>query len=86
MLNESFLMTADGMTMVWCGWKQGFKEMDRVYGPDLMLRVFARGVGHGVRHFFYGGKEGVAETLKSKLEEKLPGVQITGTYCPPFRV
>lgn len=84
-LNESFLTTPDGMPMVWCGWKAGFKDMDRVYGPDLMLRVFERSVEHGIRHFFYGGKEGVAETLKAKLEAKFPGVQITGTWCPPFR-
>ncbi|HEX2749078.1 MAG TPA: WecB/TagA/CpsF family glycosyltransferase [Verrucomicrobiales bacterium] len=84
-LNESFLTTPDGMPMVWCGWKQGFKQMDRVYGPDLMLRIFERSVEHGIRHFFYGGKEGVADMLKAKLEARFPGVQITGTYCPPFR-
>ncbi len=84
-LNESLLTTPDGMPMVWCGWKAGHKDMDRVYGPDLMLRIFERSVAHGIRHFLYGGKEGVADTLKAKLEEKFPGVQITGTYCPPFR-
>ncbi len=84
-LNESFLTTPDGMPMVWCGWKAGHKSMDRVYGPDLMLKIFERSVEHGIRHFFYGGKEGVADTLKSKLEERFLGVQIVGAYCPPFR-
>ncbi len=84
-LNESFLTTPDGMPMVWCGWKAGFKQMDRVYGPDLMLQIFARSAELGIRHFFYGGREGVADMLKTKLEARYPGVTITGTYCPPFR-
>ncbi|RYD30390.1 MAG: glycosyltransferase, partial [Verrucomicrobiaceae bacterium] len=84
-LNQSFLTTPDGMPMVWCGWKEGRKEMDRVYGPDLMLQVFEEGVERGVRHFFYGGCEGVADLLKQKLEERFPGVIITGCYTPPFR-
>jgi N-acetylglucosaminyldiphosphoundecaprenol N-acetyl-beta-D-mannosaminyltransferase len=84
-LKESFLTTPDGMPMVWCGWKAGHKNMDRVYGPDLMLRIFERSAEHGIRHFFYGGKEGVAEALKVRLQARFPGVQITGTYCPPFR-
>jgi len=84
-LNNSFLTTPDGMPMVWCGWKDGYKEMDRVYGPDLMLQVLEEGVASGVKHYFYGGQEGVAEKLKSKLEEKFPGLKIAGCYCPPFR-
>src|SRR5580765_2473284 len=38
-LNHSFLNTPDGMPMVWMGKCQGFRQMGRVYGPDLMLRV-----------------------------------------------
>ena len=36
---SSFLTTPDGMPMVWMGRWQGFRDMARVYGPDLMLRV-----------------------------------------------
>ena len=38
-LNGSFLNTPDGMPMVWAGKLAGHSEMDRVYGPDLMLMV-----------------------------------------------
>src|SRR6476660_7668385 len=38
-LNEAFLNTPDGMPMVWMGRLQGYHDMRRVYGPDLMLRV-----------------------------------------------
>jgi N-acetylglucosaminyldiphosphoundecaprenol N-acetyl-beta-D-mannosaminyltransferase len=83
--NEAFLCTPDGMPGVWIGRATGFKEMDRVYGPDLMLALMQATQNLPVRHFFYGGAEGVADDLKSKMEERFPGVQIVGTYCPPFR-
>lgn len=84
-LNQSFLTTPDGMPMVWCGWKEGRKQMDRVYGPDLMLQVFQEGVASGIRHYFYGGREGVADQLKERMETRFAGVKIVGCYCPPFR-
>ena len=84
-LNGAFLNTPDGMPMVWMGKLTGFREIDRVYGPDLMLKVFQWSQSSGCRHFFYGGAPGVAEELKSRLEARFPGVSIVGTYCPPFR-
>lgn len=84
-LNGSFLTTPDGMPMVWCGWKEGHRSMDRVYGPDLMLQVIEEGVPRKVRHFLFGGKDGVAEGLKAKMEARFPGVIFTGCQTPPFR-
>src|ERR1700690_4464382 len=40
-LNQAFLCTPDGMPMVWMGRWRGAREMQRVYGPDLMLEVCA---------------------------------------------
>jgi len=84
-LNRSFLNTPDGMPMVWIGRLNGRREMDRVYGPDLMLLVCEFTRDQGYSHFFYGGGEGVAEDLRRRLEAKFPGIKITGTYTPPFR-
>ena len=33
--------------------------------------------------FILGGKDGVAEQAKQKLEEKHPGIKVVGTYAPP---
>ena len=83
-LNRAFLNTPDGMPMVWMGKLRGIREMGRVYGPDLMLRLFELSQSRGFTHFFYGGGPGVAEELKSKLETRFPGVRIVGTFTPPF--
>jgi N-acetylglucosaminyldiphosphoundecaprenol N-acetyl-beta-D-mannosaminyltransferase len=84
-LNNAFLCTPDGMPTVWMGKLSGHQKMSRVYGPDLMLAVMEATRDKPVRHFFYGGQEGVADDLKIKLEQRFPGVSITGTFCPPFR-
>ena len=84
-INESLLTTPDGMPTVWVGRAQGHKRMRRVYGPDLMLEVCAASVEKGYRHFFYGGNVGVAEQLADTLAERFPGINIAGTYTPPFR-
>jgi N-acetylglucosaminyldiphosphoundecaprenol N-acetyl-beta-D-mannosaminyltransferase len=82
---ESFLNLPDGMPTVWVGRSQGFINMDRVAGPDLMLEVFRNRRFASCSHFFYGGKPGVAEELASNLKRRFPWVRIAGTYTPPFR-
>ena len=84
-LNGAFLNVPDGMPMSWMGWLQGFQTMDRVYGPDLMLAISRESVGCGLTHFYYGGGEGVADVLKEKMEQRFPGLQVVGTFTPPYR-
>ncbi len=83
--NRAMLVTPDGMPMVWMGRLQGKPEIERVYGPDLMLNLCHHSVAHGFKHFLYGGVPGVAEELRSNLEQRFPGLRVVGTYCPPFR-
>ncbi len=80
-LNESWLTTPDGMPLVWLG-PHG---VERVYGPDLMLAVCDAGRARGLRHYFYGGAPNVAEALRESLGRRFPGLQVTGTYTPPYR-
>ena len=83
--NHSFLTTPDGMPLVWLGRAHGHRETTRVYGPDLMLAVCDAGRTRGLTHYFYGGNEGVAGQLREKLTARFPGLQVVGTFTPPFR-
>jgi len=83
--NEAGMVTPDGMPMVWMNKLAGNSHVSRVYGPDFMLAVSDVSAKKGYKHFYYGGKEGVADTLKAKLTEQFPGLQVVGVYCPPFR-
>ena len=80
-LNRSWLTTPDGMPLVWLG----PRGVERVYGPDLMMAVCEAGIARGLRHYFYGGGTGVAETLRQRLCERLPGLLVAGTFTPPYR-
>jgi N-acetylglucosaminyldiphosphoundecaprenol N-acetyl-beta-D-mannosaminyltransferase len=84
-LNHALLNTPDGMPIVWIGRNAGFREMDRVYGPDLLLEVCAASETAGWRHFFYGGGPGTAESLAAILQTRFPRLKIVGTHTPPFR-
>lgn len=82
--HQAAMVTPDGMPLVWLGRKAGF-DVSRTCGPDLMERVLANSPMTGLKHFFYGGKPGVAEQLKSAFERRYPGLDVVRTDTPPFR-
>lgn len=84
-LNGAFLNTCDGMPLAWEGRRAVGGWVDRVYGPDLMLRIMEATQDGRFTHYFYGGAPGVAEALQATMEKRFPGVRIVGTHCPPFR-
>jgi N-acetylglucosaminyldiphosphoundecaprenol N-acetyl-beta-D-mannosaminyltransferase len=83
-LNHAAINAPDGMPMTWVGRLQGFSGMDRVFGPDFMTAMCRLAVERGYRNFFYGGKPGVAQLLGETLQRRFPGLQVVGTYTPPF--
>ena len=66
------MMVPDGTPTVWVGQWQGFRGMQRVAGPDLMLEIFSRPEFADYSHFLYGGKEGIAEELQQILSRRFP--------------
>lgn len=84
-LNQAGLVTPDGMPLVWVSRLRNRRSVSRVYGPDLMAAVCTMSVSRGYRHFLYGGAAGVPERLADELRRKFPGIQIVGSYSPPFR-
>jgi N-acetylglucosaminyldiphosphoundecaprenol N-acetyl-beta-D-mannosaminyltransferase len=83
--NRAFMVTPDGMPLVWALKHAGHTDSDRVYGPDLMLSVFEAGSARGSRHFLYGATTDTLQQLQSRLEAKFPDARIVGSYAPPFR-
>ncbi len=74
----------DGMGVIIGARLQG-KNVKRFNGPTLMLKSCEYGVQRNWRHFFCGGKEGVADLLSEKLKQQFPDMITAGTFCPPFR-
>lgn len=84
-LANADIVAADGAPVAWTARMRFGPGIARVCGPDLMLELCARSSVTGWRHYFYGGAEGVAETLASELQRRYPGLEVAGTACPPFR-
>lgn len=84
-LDESAFAVADGMPLVRIARWSGFPQAERARGTDVMWRILERTRDAGIGHFFYGGREGVADALAARLAEALPGIRVAGTDGPPFR-
>lgn len=84
-LNGAEFNVPDGMPVVFSSRLQGFSDAERAFGPDLMLHILRDSAELGVGHFFYGGREGVAEELGEALRALIPTLKVSGSYCPPFR-
>ncbi|MBY0391935.1 MAG: WecB/TagA/CpsF family glycosyltransferase, partial [Novosphingobium sp.] len=80
---DAAMITPDGTPIALIGKLRGL-PVRRTCGPDLIDEVMRRSPESGVRHFLYGGKPGVADKLADVFRARYPGVQIVGTYCPPF--
>lgn len=82
--NAAGMVTPDGMPLVWFCRAIGFKDVTRVYGPDLMCAVLADEALQRRRHFLLGGAPGVADDLARSLGARFPGFNVVGTYAPPL--
>ena len=85
-LLSSSLNVPDGQPLVWALNALGRSLRDRVYGPELMARAFARARSNGQRFYLYGGRDHDALVqLGMNLRSRFPGANIVGGYAPPFR-
>jgi N-acetylglucosaminyldiphosphoundecaprenol N-acetyl-beta-D-mannosaminyltransferase len=83
--DEAGLVTPDGVPLVWLGRLQGARQIERVYGPDLMAEAFARSEHTGWRHFLFGASPETLARLESRLSARFPHANIVGSHSPPFR-
>lgn len=82
--NETYLNLPDGMPGVWVGKLKGAKNIDRCYGPDVFKFFIENSVDKGFKHYFTGGKEGVAIQLRKYCKDVLGNDNIVGVHSPPF--
>lgn len=84
-LNAADICTADGIGVVYGSKILGDAVPERVPGFDLACALLERisKIGDGV--FLFGAKPGVAEIAKQKLEEKYPGIVVSGTHDGYFK-
>lgn len=83
--NGSAFTFPDGSPIAKVQIRQGFSNAKRVAGPDFMDAMFRFTQNTGIRHYFYGSTQETLDLLTQNLQKQYPGLQIAGTYSPPFR-
>lgn len=78
------LSVVDGHPLLWIAkwYKKPIKE--KICGSDLMPHLCKIAAGKGYKVFLLGAAEGIAAKAADILREQNPGLNIVGTYSPPF--
>lgn len=85
-LNQLDLLVPDGQPVRWgLNLLHGTDLQDRVYGPQLTLRVCEAAAEQGLPIFLFGGKQETLDRLAAKLCERYPKLQIAGKQASLFR-
>ncbi|EHM01328.1 glycosyltransferase, WecB/TagA/CpsF family [Acetobacteraceae bacterium AT-5844] len=85
-LNALDLVVPDGQPVRWALnllFKAGLS--DRVYGPELTLRVCRMAAAEGLPVAFYGSRQEVLDDLRTKLLQRIPGLNIVTMVPSRFR-
>jgi N-acetylglucosaminyldiphosphoundecaprenol N-acetyl-beta-D-mannosaminyltransferase len=85
-LNHLDLVVPDGQPVRWAlNALHGARLPDRVYGPNLMLRVCAEAADQHLPVFFYGSTTAVLDRLTRNVEARFPRLEIAGARSSAFR-
>jgi exopolysaccharide biosynthesis WecB/TagA/CpsF family protein len=85
-VNAFDMITPDGQPVRWAlNLLYGAGLRDRVYGPELMLRLCRGAARRGVPIYLYGCTPEVIERLQANLGNWFPRLVIAGAEAPPFR-
>jgi N-acetylglucosaminyldiphosphoundecaprenol N-acetyl-beta-D-mannosaminyltransferase len=85
MVNAADLVVPDGVPLVWMMRRLGFPQQERVYGPDLTLRILEAAAQEGIPVGFYGSTPQTLERLLENLRRRFPALQVAYRCSPPFR-
>lgn len=81
---EADLILTDGKPLIWIARWYGTPIKEKISGSDLFPRLCELAAGKGYRMFFLGAAEGVAAKAAANLSRRFAGLNVAGTYSPPF--
>lgn len=83
-VDDADMVLVDGKPLVWISKLHGRPLKAKISGSDLVPLLCEISAKKGYSIFIIGGKDGIAAQARQRLEQKLPGIRIAGTYAPPF--
>ena len=82
--DDASLSLVDGKPLVWLARAMNRPLPAKISGSDLMRPLVARAAAEGLRCFFLGGQEGIAQKAADILVAENPGLIVAGCHSPPF--
>lgn len=82
--DQADMVLVDGKPLIWISKLHKRPVKAKISGSDLVPKLCEKADGKGYTIFIIGGKDGIAEQAKRKLEKQLSGIKIVGTYAPPY--
>lgn len=82
--NDADMVLVDGKPLIWISKMHKKPVKAKISGSDLVPLLCKDAAEKGHTIFIIGGKDGIADKAKARLEKKYPGIKIVGTYAPPF--
>lgn len=83
-VDDADMVLVDGKPLVWISKLHEKPLKAKISGSDLVPLLCEISAKKGYSIFIIGGKDGIAAQARQRLEQKLPGIRIAGTYAPPF--
>lgn len=78
------LILTDGKPLLWIASWYGTPIKEKISGSDLFPFLCKMAAEKGYKMFFLGAAEGVAAKAAENLMNRFKGLQVVGTYSPPF--
>ena len=78
------MVVVDGKPLIWISKWHKHPVKAKISGSDLVPLLCEKARENKYSLFIIGGKDGIAEKAKENIERNLPGINIVGTYAPPF--
>ena len=82
--NEADMVLTDGKPLIWISKLKKAPIKEKISGSDLVPKLCELSDKKGYTIFILGGKDGIAEQAKKKLESQYKNIRIVGVYSPKF--
>lgn len=81
--NAALILT-DGKPLLWIAKLYGTQIKEKISGSDLFPLLCDMAAKKKYKMFFLGAAEGVAAKAAENLKKRYSGLQVAGTYSPPY--
>lgn len=82
-MENAFMVTTDGLPLVWMLKHRGFKDAERLTGTDLTITICEMAEKERLPVSFYGGTPDTIRSLQSIIKKRFPDLIVADYESPP---